>query len=327
MTIKPKKYCTGVHALLETRSVGSLTMAVMRLKCKSWSCPVCSVEKAYIIGERCRNGFTANEARFLTLTMAHNTSTEQSLIDIKKAWNRLRLAITRKFGSLKFCWVIEGHKTSPYPHMHVIIDKFIPKKWLDAHTERVGFGKISDIRKIKDKHIMGYIVKYLGKGIGNFHVENALKRLKGRRVGFSRHLSLPTRAKAVWIRAGILDTTEAPEVLASRLEQAGKAAGYVNATTQIGKNFSSTTFSEKTIDENETRYTSEWAKAENYRQTRFRAVSGRRKADLIHRYRPLATARPPEVAWSAFLDLFNKPRVKTSMGTRQELYAPAGSPN
>lgn len=156
------------------------------IPCKSWSCPECGAIKTRTNAAKARKGFEGCTVRFATLTMAGNKNRRTQLLEIKKAWNRLRTTLTRNGHKLKYCWVLEACPTSGRPHLHVLLDRYIYQKSLSRLAMRAGFGSIADIRIVKDNQAFNYVTKYLGKGIGSKTVERTLKEVRGRRISFSR---------------------------------------------------------------------------------------------------------------------------------------------
>jgi hypothetical protein len=85
---------------------------------------------------------------------------------ISNIWRKLRVYLKRYTGeSVKFIAVKEWQKNG-YPHLHVLLNKYIPQDWLSDTWSSLGGGKIVDIRQIKDIEITGrYVCKYLTKGM------------------------------------------------------------------------------------------------------------------------------------------------------------------
>jgi hypothetical protein len=244
-------------------------------------------------------------ARFLTLTMVYQSDKVKALRDIKKAWNRLRLAITRKVGQFKYCWVLEAQPKSGMPHLHVILDHFIPKAWLDKKLPSLGFGKISDIRKIKDEHVMGYLIKYLTKGLGNEHLEKCLKFIKGRRVGFSRGMSLQSPEKQNWLRIGVAEFHHETQYLKQKLALAGQAQGYKMTKSENSNNFVSVEFSTGNEDPRVAYEHLQWVEAEKFRQKLYKQAPKRYFVSEFERHRALAELKPSDPSWVGIFDSLN----------------------
>ena len=165
------------------------------LPCNSWSCKECAPVKAAKCGVKARKGFEGCKVRFMTLTAPTGLNITQMLVCLKESWNRLRTELTRGGKKLKYAWTLEAGEQFGRPHLHVLIDRFIAVRKLSKLARRCGFGKIVDIRAVKSDKAFVYVTKYLSKGMGSVAVEKALKRLNGRRVGFSRGF-LPAKPKA-----------------------------------------------------------------------------------------------------------------------------------
>ena len=184
---------------------GKIKVKQFFLPCNSWSCPTCAKRKARNIARITKRGFKNEEIRFATLTMRDTKNITQAAKDIKEAWNRLRLILTRRYGSIKYVWTIEGHKRSGMPHLHVLLNKYIPQRLLSRLAERSGFGKIADIRRVKSNDAFDYVTKYLGKGLGSTNLERIMKENRLRRWSKSRSIKSETRKQSDFIPVRISD--------------------------------------------------------------------------------------------------------------------------
>lgn len=178
--------CHRFTAFGLTYNNGCLGFQTMALPCKSWNCPECGVSKARMGAIKARKGFEGDHVRFATLTMGSKDSIQKQLVDIKKAWNRLRTTLTRNGHKLKYCWVLEACPSSGRPHLHVLLDRYINVRRLSNLAQRAGFGKIVDIRSCDGKGVFNYVTKYLSKGIGSAYTASLLRKIGGRRISFSR---------------------------------------------------------------------------------------------------------------------------------------------
>lgn len=158
------------------------------LPCNSWSCPECAKRKARRVAKTTKKGLEGECIRFVTLTMRPSKNLSEAARNIKTAWNRLRLAITRRYGTFKYVWAIEGHKSTGMPHLHILLNKYIPQKWLSRSAYRAGFGYVADIRKVKTNDAFDYVVKYLGKGLGSKTLERVMRLQRLRRWSKSRSI-------------------------------------------------------------------------------------------------------------------------------------------
>lgn len=168
-------------------------IAVWRLPCKSWSCPKCARKKARQVADRAYYNFKSEHMRFLTLTIVPRSSLTEALSHINAAWNRLRTNITRNYGKIKYFKVLESQPRSKMPHFHVLINKYIPSSWLKMAVVRAGFGRIYKIEDVRSDQILGYVTKYLRKGIDDDVFVHHLLSINGRRFSFSRRLPPPPK--------------------------------------------------------------------------------------------------------------------------------------
>lgn len=160
-------------------------LAVWRVPCKSWSCPTCSSKKANHLSHRASQYFKGHHLRFWTLTIKPQGDIPEALSHINKAWNRLRLKITRKYGKVKYFKVLEAQNSTNMPHFHVLVDKFISWHWMRYAALASGFGTHLYVKDVRDEHVIQYVLKYLRKGMKNDYFLDALLRTHGRRFGFS----------------------------------------------------------------------------------------------------------------------------------------------
>jgi hypothetical protein len=114
------------------------------------------------------------------------------------------LAITRKFGNFKYAKVLEFQPQTGSPHYHILLNIYIPKVWLNEHAVKTGFGQICDIKKVGSESIVGYLVKYLTKGGQSEESENIIKKLKLRRLSYSRHFEEKALPDAIFHVLGSL---------------------------------------------------------------------------------------------------------------------------
>ena len=170
---------------------GKLNVKAFSLPCNKWDCPKCAKKKAIILGNRVKDGFKGERIRFATFTDQGKGSLSQRLQALKTAWNRLRLSLTRHYGLTKFFWVLEFGGKGGRPHLHCLLNCFVPQRELSILAERAGFGSIVDIREVKNGGGFGYVFKYLHKDCGLKAGAAALRLIHGRRFGVSRNIRVP----------------------------------------------------------------------------------------------------------------------------------------
>ena len=167
---------------------GGVSIKCFNLPCNKWNCEDCAKRKAIILGNRVKAGFQGERVRFATFTDTGKGTLCERLQRLKTAWNRLRLALSRQYNLTKFFWVLEfGHERGR-PHLHCLLNCYIPQRRLSELAKNAGFGAITDIREVKNGGGFGYVFKYLKKDCGSAVGASALRTIHGRRFGLSRNI-------------------------------------------------------------------------------------------------------------------------------------------
>ncbi len=167
---------------------GGISIKCFNLPCNKWDCEDCAKRKAIILGKRVKAGFAGERIRFATFTDSGKGSLCERLQMLKTAWNRLRLDLSRKYGLTKFFWVLEFGGKRGRPHLHCLLNCYIPQRKLSELASSAGFGSVVDIREVKDGGGFGYVFKYLSKDCGLKSGASALRCIRGRRFGLSRNI-------------------------------------------------------------------------------------------------------------------------------------------
>lgn len=167
---------------------GNVKIRGVKIPCGSWYCEDCAKRKKIILGNRVKEGLKNERIRFVTLTAGKKDSLAGMLHNLKSSWNRLRGHLVRKFGLNKFFWVVEFGHEKGRPHLHFLINCYIPQRALSKLAARAGFGPIVDIREVKDGGGFGYVFKYLGKDCGSRAGAAAMRVAHCRRFGCSRNI-------------------------------------------------------------------------------------------------------------------------------------------
>lgn len=167
---------------------GGVCIKCFNLPCNKWDCEDCAKRKAIILGNRVKAGFQGERVRFATFTDTGKGTLCDRLKMLKTAWNRLRLALSREYGLTKFFWVLEFGGRRGRPHLHCLLNCYIPQRKLSELAAKCGFGSVVDIREVKDGGGFGYVFKYLSKDCGLKAGASALKCVRGRRFGLSRNI-------------------------------------------------------------------------------------------------------------------------------------------
>ena len=167
---------------------GGVCIKCFNLPCNKWDCEDCAKKKAIILGNRVKAGFQGERVRFATFTDNGEGTLRDRLQMLKTSWNRLRLELSRQYGLTKFFWVLEFGGKRGRPHLHCLLNCYIPQRKLSELAAKCGFGSVVDIREVKNGGGFGYVFKYLSKDCGLKAGASALKTIRGRRFGLSRNI-------------------------------------------------------------------------------------------------------------------------------------------
>jgi hypothetical protein len=102
-------------------------------------------------------------SRLLTLTVDPSRLDRRAAHrEIGKAWNRLKAALRSSHGKFSHIWVREEQENG-YPHLHVLVSRYLPQSEVQAAWDRAGMGEVVDIRRVEARKAGHYIAKYLAK--------------------------------------------------------------------------------------------------------------------------------------------------------------------
>lgn len=181
--------CRHVYSNMEMEAGDGETAG---FRCGSWDCYCCGYRMQENLVEeigrvtRQRPGMR----RLLTLTLDPEKTPVgpgQQHRYIKQRWNALRTEINDRYPGFSYIWVVEEHEDGR-PHLHVIVDRYLPQDQIRRMWDRLGGGRIVDIRQVEARNAANYIGKYLAK--------NKMHDLPDgtRRYGSSEDISLAVRS-------------------------------------------------------------------------------------------------------------------------------------
>jgi hypothetical protein len=192
--------CGKIYASFYKDCNGVRRYVAFPLRCHSWQCPYCRKVKAENYIKRMSQLFDGRQLYFLTLTYFHSVSPLEAWKNYNKAWNHFRTTINRKYRSFSYCRVLESHKNSPYPHLHIIMDVDIPTAELGKISLRCGFGYQVNIKQITSDGAKYYITKYVTKEWTNEEAAKLRKETKARIITFSKDICTPEKKDGGWIK-------------------------------------------------------------------------------------------------------------------------------
>ncbi len=138
--------------------------------CKSYGCGVCGPKKAV----RLRKAITAKAqelalSRFLTLTLdpARIPPGANPVKYIRgEVWAKFRTYLKREYGKVVVYIAVLEFTKAGVPHLHVLVDRYIPQAWISRAWDALGGGRIVYIERVYDMHRMAhYLAKYLTKDV------------------------------------------------------------------------------------------------------------------------------------------------------------------
>lgn len=168
------------------------------MRCKSWDCPTCRSIKADDYRKRMLRVDDGRSLWMYTLTYFHNSGPEEAWKTYNDAWNRLRTHASKKYGTFNYIRVLESHKNSPYPHLHIIADIELKPTWLGPAALAAGFGYQIDTHLITGQGAMDYVRKYLTKKWNNAQGWALRKKYRCRVISFSRGFLSPIPPPTGW---------------------------------------------------------------------------------------------------------------------------------
>lgn len=160
-------------------------------RCGSWDCECCGHRlRMSLIEEIERITKERPEMRrFLTLTVDASAPVgrENQHEYITDRWNALRTELRDRYEDLSFLWVRHEGDERDRPHLHLLVDRYLPQSELSMLSKRVGLGEVVDIRRVNARNAAHYISAYLGRGALSHLPDGA------RRYGSSADVDLDPR--------------------------------------------------------------------------------------------------------------------------------------
>jgi hypothetical protein len=157
--------CRQIYENMELEAEDGETAA---FRCKSWDCYCCAHwMRMNLIEELERLVEVRPELRrFLTLTLDPETApedTEEQHRYLTERFNSLRTELKDRYPGLSYIWVREEGEDG-HPHLHLIVDRYLPQDEVSFLARRVGMGEVVDIRRVNARNMAKYLTKYLTKG-------------------------------------------------------------------------------------------------------------------------------------------------------------------
>jgi hypothetical protein len=148
----------------------------IRLRCKSWRCPVCRPKVNARDYHRIREGIRNHPGGYvyMVLTLHQRKWPEKyaAYAALSRLWRKLRGRIERRWGKLHYVAVVERHRNG-WPHIHLAIQndalwgecadgkaENFSRRQLKPHAVASGFGFVTSIERVRSTDaIAGYLIK------------------------------------------------------------------------------------------------------------------------------------------------------------------------
>ena len=163
---EPHRYdCREVYRNMELEADDG---EIAEFRCDSWDCYCCAHRmRMNLIEDLDRLIEERPELRrLLTLTLNEEkapNSTEEQHRYLTERFNALRTELNDRYDGLSYVWVREEGESNN-PHLHLLVDRYLPQAELSMLADRVGLGEVVDIRRVNARNASRYLTKYLTKG-------------------------------------------------------------------------------------------------------------------------------------------------------------------
>jgi len=188
----PERYdCRQIYRNMELESESG---EIAPFRCNSWDCYCCAHRmRCNLVEELDRLIEERPELRrLLTITLDEETAPtgqDEQHEYLTKRWNALRTEIKDRYPGMSFVWIREEGE-SDNPHLHLLVDRYLPQAMLSKTAQRVGLGEVVDIRRVNARNAAKYVTKYLTKGALHDLPDGA------RRYGSSADITLEVRGSS-----------------------------------------------------------------------------------------------------------------------------------
>jgi hypothetical protein len=137
--------CCQKYVVLKSDTLLGDEYLIAPARCKSNYCKVCRPQNLRTLRHTLLGSLKYHRWRLLTLTYPdHSKDVLTQLTSIYRQCKRLVQRIRYTYPDVAFCRTIEIHQTG-YPHLHFVIDKYIPVSFIQKHWHDLGGGRV-DIR-------------------------------------------------------------------------------------------------------------------------------------------------------------------------------------
>lgn len=152
------------------------------LRCRTWGCPVCGPRRARRVKGHIIDVAKEHRLnRLMTLTMRVGSEGRRDPTEyLMSKWNAFRTRLRQRYPDMVYLWVREYTKRG-YPHLHILVNKYVPFEWLKGAWSQLGAGTFVNIKYVDMHRVVSYLSKYLKKDILVLHHPRKSHRWGGSR--------------------------------------------------------------------------------------------------------------------------------------------------
>jgi hypothetical protein len=143
-----------------------------RINCGGWTCSYCGPRRARTAKASIRQWAEDLQLKyFLTLTLDPSKleggmcEAEFAVQYMRKVFNKFRVYLRRQYGEPPNYICVLEFTQAGVPHLHILIDRYIPQAWISNVWASLGGGRVCFIKQVKVKHVARYLSKYLTKDL------------------------------------------------------------------------------------------------------------------------------------------------------------------
>lgn len=162
----PERYdCREIYRNMELESENGETAP---FRCNSWDCYCCAHRMRMNLIESLEDLVEQRPEmrRLLTLTIGDDGPdlVEEGHEYITERFNALMTGLKDVYGDISYVWIRHEGDLKGRPHLHLLVDRYLPQEVLSERSQQVGLGEIVDIRRVNARNAAKYLTSYLGKG-------------------------------------------------------------------------------------------------------------------------------------------------------------------
>lgn len=138
-------------------------------RCNSWDCYCCAHRMRMNLIEDLERLVEERPElrRLLTLTISPERGPddrEEQHGYITDRFNAFRTNLTDRYPGLSYVWIRHEGDENGRPHLHLLVDRYLPQAELSELAVDAGLGEVVDIRRVTARNAAKYLTSYLGKG-------------------------------------------------------------------------------------------------------------------------------------------------------------------